>query len=314
MAQEKENWTQDSDILALIPKASTDVNPGDVVVMPRRNDPVSLSQLGATPGRIEPIAAAREGQWSVGVVDGLFTSAAVGATLYATPTQSGAMKVRRRGIVRLAISDTAGKAGDLVRYSSGDSGAQIFVRDNRRSGWAVARISKDFTGASANDPQYCELIEQPLGGPNLYHFLENRVIDGCNVRLHAAPGSQVEVGQIASHGVNAIILQNRLKTIAQDVTLAFGGVGSAAASTVRFKYVVARSASFAIRSGSSTKAALASFTVAGVTIGLLVPVTMTAGEIPIALLIQFSAATQSAARIINLRGPNLVPNVGSWGV
>src|SRR3990167_929191 len=190
MAQEKQNWAREADIAHLIPKASTDITPGDVVVMPRRNDPISLSQLGATPGRIEPIAAAREGQWAVGVAQGLFTSAAVGATLYATPTQSGGVAVKRNGIVRLAISNTSGQAGDLVRYTSGGTGAQVFAIDNRRSGWAVAKIAKTFSGASADDVQDCELIEIPLGGPNLYHYLENRVLEGCSVELHAAPGSQ----------------------------------------------------------------------------------------------------------------------------
>ena len=75
-----------------------------------------------------------------------------------------------------------------------------------------------------------------------------------------------------------------------------------------------RSGAFAIRSGSGSKAALASYTVAGVTVGLLAPVTMTAGEIPIALVIQFSAATASAPHIKNLRGPGAVPRVGSWGI
>ena len=313
MAQKTENRASSSEVIHLIPKASTDISSGDVVVMARRSDPVSLAALGPA-GRIKPVATAREGAWLVGVCDQKFTSDIVGATDYATPDADNALRVLRSGQFYLAISDTSGKAGDYVKYSSGATGAQVFIVDNRRPGFAVAKIVNDFSGATANDVQLCELLEVPIGGPNLHYWLENRVIDGCNVRLHAAPGSQVEVGQIASHGVNAIILQNALFTIAQDVTLAFGGTGSLAASTVRFKWVVARSASFAIRSGSGTKDALASFTVAGVTVGLLTPITMTAGEIPIALLIQFSAATQSAARIKNVRGPGLIPRVGSWGV
>ena len=316
MAQAPESFVKSDSSIHLIPTASVDINPGDVVVMSRKCEPMSLARLNATPGRIRPLAAAEFGRFAVGVVEGKFTSAIVGATDYATPDADNAMKVHREGVHRLAISSTAGKAGDLVRYSSGASGAQVFVIDNRRAGQAIGRIFKDFTGASANDLQYVELIKRPLGGPDIHHFLENRVVNGCEVLLHAAPGSQVKVGHNTGTVVhkNLVLINNSLKSIAQDVTLAFGGTASLAASTVAFKWVVARSASFAIRSGSGTKSGLASYTVAGVTIGLLTPVTMTAGEIPIALLIRFSAATMSALHIKNVRGPVMIPNVGSWGV
>ena len=114
--------------------------------------------------------------------------------------------------------------------------------------------------------------------------------------------------------LNRILLRNQLVDIAANKSLALGGVASAASSSFRAKWVVARSGGFAIRSCSGTKAALASYTVAGVTVGLLTPVTMTAGELPIALLIQFSASNQSAARIKNVRAPGIIPPVGSWGV
>ena len=314
--QKKENRASSADVVHLIPKASTDITSGDVVVLARRNDPVSLAALGAA-GRVSPIAAARSGAWLVGVADMPFTSAIVGATDYATPDADNAIRVLRSGQFYLAIVATSGKAGDLVEYSSGASGAQLFQINNKRAGFAVAKIVNDFSGASANDQQLCELLTVPIGGPNIQYWLENRVLEGCSVELHAAPGSQVMVGGLLAGTVpaqNAVIIQNKYFDVARDATLAFGGVGSAAASTFRAKWVVARSASFGIRSGSGTKAALASYTVAGVTIGLLTPVTMTAGEIPIALLIQFSAATQSAARIKNVRGPNNIPSVGSWGV
>ncbi|MBS3927778.1 MAG: hypothetical protein KGZ65_04220 [Sphingomonadales bacterium] len=315
MAQKKENRACSADSIQLIPKASTDISSGDVVVMARKNDPISLSALGPA-GRVSPIAAARQGQWCVGVADNVFTSAVVGATDYATPDADNKINVLREGQFYLALSTAAGKAGDAVVYASGASGAQLFAIDNMRQGYAVARVVSDFSGASSGDLQLCELILKPTGGPDVAHWLENRVVNGCEVLLHAAPGSQVKVGHNTGTVVhkNLVLIQNAIKSIAQDVTLAFGGVGSAAASTIRFKWVVARSGSFAIRSGSGSKAALASYTVAGVTAGLLAPVTMTAGEIPIALLIQFSAATQSAARIKNIRGLGVVPRVGSWGI
>lgn len=326
MAQERENWTHDGSTLALIPKASTDVNPGDVVVMPRKSDPVSISALGATAGRIEPIAAAREGQWAVGVADGLFTSAAVGATLYATPTQDGAMLVKRRGVVRLAVSNTAGKVGDLVRYSSGASGAQVFVIDNTRPGYAVARVAKDFSGATANDPQDCELIELPIGGPNLYHFLENRVLFGCQVHQHSAAGARsqnVAVGWSsttvggAAGDQNIIILQNRVvSNIASNYTLDVGDSSVAGQSAARFRYVVARSGGFGSRTCSGVHSAFASYTATGISALMMVPTTMTAGEIPIALLINFSfPQSYTNGLILNIRGPAVIPRRrSSWGI
>lgn len=312
-AQTPENYASRGEILHFLPKASTDISSGDVVVLARKNDPISLSQVGPA-GRIRPIGAAREAQWAVGVVDEKVTSDIVGATEYATPTKK--LRVQRKGLFYLAISDTSGKAGDCVKYSSGATGAQVFAIDNMRQGFAVARIAVDFSGATANDRQLCELIEKPVGAPDINFFLENRVIQGCSVRAATQPASQVMIGKAVGTVAeqNIVIIQGRVFSIARDTALALGGVASLAASTVRFKWVVARSASFAIRSGSGTKAGLASYTAAGVTAGLLSPVTMTGGEIPVALLIQFSAATQSAPRIRNVRGPAVVPRVGSWGI
>lgn len=313
-AQTPENYGAEGRIIHLLPKASTDVSSGDVVVLARRNDPVSLAAIGPA-GRVRPIGAAREAQWAVGVIDEKITSDIVGSTEYATPTAK--RRIQRGGQFYLAISDTAGKAGDAVKYSSGATGAQVFAIDNMRQGYAVARIVNDFSGATANDRQLCELIQKPIGGPDINFWLENRVLEGCIAGLATQPASRVAVGQVLAGTVNAknlVILQNVVKSIARNKSLALGGVASLTASKVRFKWVVARSASFAIRSGSSAKAGLASYTVAGVTVGLLTPVTMTAGEIPVALLIQFSAANQSAARIKNVRGPGVIPRVGSWGV
>jgi len=96
MAQKKENRACSADSIQLIPKASTDISSGDVVVLARKNDPISLSALGAA-GRCSPIAAARQGQWSVGVSDEVFTSAVVGATDYAAPDADNKIKILREG-------------------------------------------------------------------------------------------------------------------------------------------------------------------------------------------------------------------------
>jgi len=316
MAQKKENRACSAEVVHLTPKASTDILSGDVVVLARRSDPISLSAIGPA-GRIRPIGAAREGQWVAGVCDDVFTTTVVGATDYATPDADNNVRVMRSGQFYLALTAAAGKAGDLVVYSSGAAGAQLFAINNKLGGFAVAKVVNDFSGASSGDVQLCELITVPLGGPNIYSWLENRVVDGCRVTAATQPSSQVMVGDLLAGtvpGVNIVIIQNKVFRIARDAALALGGVNSLAASTFRSKWVVARSASFAIRSSSGSKAALASYTVAGVTIGVLTPVTMTAGEIPIALVIQFSAATASAPHIKNVRAPSIVPNVGSWGV
>ena len=318
MPQEAENYVKTSDAVHLIPTASVDILPGDVVMMSARNDPASLVYVNATPGRIRPMSAAYHAKWVVGVLDGRFTSAVYGATDYAAPTQQHAQRVIREGIVRLALTNTAGQAGSLVRYSSGAAGAQLFVIDNRRPGWAIGRIAKTFSGATANDPQYVELALPPLGGPSLLYFLENRVLHGCFVK--AGPGnlSNVAVGHSTTSSkdmINLMVIQNQAFSVPDDATLAFGGNATlGATSTVAFKWVVGRSGTFAVRSASGTKAALASFTNSGVTAALLAPVTMTAAEIPIALLIRFSAGAMTIAKIKQIRGPGIVPRVGVWGI
>jgi hypothetical protein len=318
MAQKREARAGSADVVMLIPKASTDINPGDVLVMARANDPISIQAIGPI-GRVRPIAAAREAQWAVGVTDSANLSAMqmIGATLYAAPTADISVRVQRNGFVYLALTNTAGKAGDSVSYSSGASGAQLFAISNKRPGEAVAKVCNDFTGGSSGNLILCQLIENPIGAPSIYYWLENRVLEGCQVKLHAAPTSKVGVGAFLVGTVpaaNAVLIRNKYFNIAKLATLAIGGVASAASSTFKAKWVVARSGSFAVRSCTVSKALLASFTVAGVTVGLLRPVTMTVGEIPVALLVQFSAATMSAARIFNVRGPAYVPAVGSWGI
>lgn len=321
MAQEKLNITSDSGKVSLIPKASIDIAPGDLVVMPRTADPISISALGPTPGRIEPIAAAREGQWMAGIVDGdRFSLAVVGSVDYAAPDQDNAMTVRRRGVVRLALVPTSGKAGDYVKYSTGGTGAQLFAIDNTQRGQAVAILMKDYTGATANDVQYCELLEVPLGGPNLYHFLENRVVDGCEVQEHSAAASRsqnVKVGfsstTAGQEEKNLVLIQNRLVSLASNFTLDIGDCSVTGASNVRFRYVVARSGAFATRTASGRFTLAASYTNSGVSALMMVPATMTAGEVPIALIVNFSQQSYTNGLIHNLRSPGL-PRVGSWGL
>lgn len=317
MAQQKENRDSDDSIDQAIPTASVDINPGDAVMMSRSHDPRTLQLINKTPGRIRPITAAFHGQWFAGIANGKFTNDGliVDATAYAAPTSNNAVRLFKNGRVRLAISNTSGQKGDYVRYSSGTSGSQIFVIDNRRPGWAIARIAATFTGASANDAQACDLIEHQLQGQSIYAFLENRVVEGCRVFASAQPASRVRVGHVQGtvSARNIRLIQNKIFSGAA-TSIAFGGVCSLTSSVTRFKWVVARSGGYGVRSCTVTKKHATSFTTNAVTIGLLRPITWTAGEVPVALLIQRSASNQSNARIKNVRGPELIPQVGSWGI
>ena len=149
MAQEKDSFAHRGDVQMLPPRASTDLTSGDYVVMSRASDPISRALLGAE-ANVRPITANWWAQWGAGIVDADFSSNVVGATKYATPTSDEALPVLRRGVVRLAIVQTGGKAGDNVVYSSGASGAQLFKINNFRRDIGVGTIEKDFSGATAN--------------------------------------------------------------------------------------------------------------------------------------------------------------------
>lgn len=312
--------TQDTDVDQAVPVPSLDINQGDVLVSSRAADPRSLKSVFATPGRVTPITAETQGLWLAGVAGSVFKNDNfnVNSTTYAAPGLNERVKVNRRGIYRLAITATSGKKGDYVHYKSGASGAQLFNIDNSRIGYAIGRISQDFSGASANDPQTVELCDHAQEGQSIYHFLENRVLEGCVAQAATQPTSRVCVGKVKQGTVtcnNAVIIQGVLKDgIARNKSLAFGGVASLATSTIRFKWVVARSGGFAVRSCSVSKAALASFTNVGITAQLFKPIAFTAGEIPVALLIQFSKVSLTAAMIKNVRGPSMIPRVGAWGI
>jgi len=308
----------DTDIDHATPTASVDINPGDVVVSSRIGDPRSLQVINKTAGRIRPITAAFWGQWSLGVASGKFNNDGliVNSTTYATPTSQNDVKVYRRGVHRLALTNTAGQKGDYVRYSSGASGSQLFVIDNSRPGWAIGRVYQTFTGATANDPQQVELLVKNPDGQDLYYFLENRVVEGCRVFAAAQPASRVRVGHVQGtvSARNIRIIQNRVYSGAA-TSIAFGGVCSLTSSFMRFKWVVARSGGFAVRSCTIKKKGGTSYTnAAAISIGMLRPITWTAGEVPVALLLQRSTTNQSNARIFNVRGPAMIPRVGSWGL
>jgi len=321
MAQTPEARKRGKDVIHLIPLASTDISSGDVVALSRANDPVSVSALG-TAGRISPVAAAREGQWAVGVCDNKWTTGIAGATDYAAPDADNALRVERSGVFNLALVPTSGAVGDYVVYSSGASGAQLFTIDNSRPGYAIGRIAKAFSGATANDLQEVELVTHDLGAANLVHWLENRVLTGCIVHQHSAAAARsqnVAVGYSSTtagqDSNNVVLIQNQVYSLASDFTLDIGDCSVAGQSAAQFRWVVARSGAFASRTASGIHSAFASYTATGISAGMMVPTTMTAGEVPIALVINFSNPQSYTNGLLhNLRTPNLIPRVGSWGI
>ena len=314
MAQEFKPFAHRGEIVHLIPKASTDISSRDVVVMPRMSDPISVARLGAE-ARISPLGAAWNGQWAVGVVDSTFNTNTVGSTLYATPTSNQALPVIRRGVIRLAIVQTAGKAGDNIVYSSGASGAQLFAVNNFRRDVGIGKIFKDFSGATANDTQLVELYEKPLHSRDIYFWLGNRVLQGCKLKKHSVnnqASSQINAG--ATGEVNLFVVKGKLNSVARVTDFTVGAINPSS-SAIRFYWVAVKisttGAAVAFTKETCTAAfgKFASWTVSAISAGMMVPITWTSNMIPVGLLIGWSntEVTIDNNRILNLAGMGL-PN------
>jgi len=322
MAQVKENYAHSGDFQVYIPKNSTNITSGDVVVMPRRNDPKSRAWLGAL-NRISPISAATHAQYMVGVCDSDFTTNTVGATLYAAATSNQALPVYKRGVFKLAIVDTSGSAGDVVSWSSGGTGVQLFKIDNNQPSMAIGILEKNFSGATANDTQYVRLCEKETNGIDLMWWLENRVVEGCH--MHSASGagtvsSQIMVGITAvATGTeeNIVLIKGKRFVIARETNLAVGTEIGGAPEVVKFRAVVARSGGFACRTASSVKT-LTGQTWSGskVTAGLFVVSDLTSEEVVIGYVVAWSSTARGyrASQLLHLDGPSRIPRFGSWSV
>lgn len=313
MAQESNNFKQNAELQHIIPKASTEIKSGDYVVMPRNNDPISIAVLGAE-SRISPIGSDYAAQWGAGIADMDFNTNTVGATKYATPTSDEALPVIRGGVVRLAITNTAGKAGDKVIYSSGGTGVQLFTLNNFRSDVAIGEIYEDFTGATANDTQAVRLYEKNLSGRDIMHWFGNRVLQGCKVKMHSVnnqKSSQVMAG--ATGEVNVLVIKNKMQTVARVTDFTIGSINPGGASAVRFYWMGVKvsttggAVAFTKETCTGPFSAFASWTNSGISAGMFVPITWTSNMIPIALVVGFSATQVSVkdAQIMNLFGPHL---------
>jgi hypothetical protein len=313
---ENKPYAHRGDIMMVIPTGSVACSSGDYVVMARNIDPISRAVLGAE-SRIRPAASAYASQWGIGIVDSDFTTNTVGATLYATPTANQALPVIRRGVVRLAINKTSGKAGDLVIYVSGATGAQLFTLNNFRRDVAVGRLYKDFTGATANDLQQVELIEKPISEKDIYFWLGNGVVQGCKVKAHSvANQASTQVMAGATGEVNLFMVKGKMNTAARktDFTL---GIAAPGASDLRMFWfalkVSTTGAAIAFTKETCTGpfTAFASWTASGVSLGMMIPITWTSNMIPVGLGLRFSATlvTMKDERIFNLGPAGLIP----WG-
>lgn len=316
MAQENQNFQHRGDFQHLIPKASTGLKSGDYVVMPRNTDPISRAVLG-TESRISPVSSKYMSQWGVGIVDSDFSTNTVGATLYAAPTAQEALPVLRRGCFRLAIVQTSGKVGDLVSYSSGASGAQLFSINNYRRDVAVGVIARDFTGATANDTQLVELFEKPLAGRDIYFWLGNRALQGCKIKPHSvANQASTQVNAGATGEVNLFMVKGKLNSVARKTDFSIHGMVGGGASMVKFYWVAVKlsstggAAAFTKETCSGAFTLAASWTNSGVSAGMMIPLTWNSLMVPVALVVAWSATavTIGADRILNLDGPCLLPN------
>jgi len=311
MSQEKENRSRSGRTNVYIPKNSTQVTSGDVVVMPRKADPQSRATLGAL-GRISPISSANHAHWSVGVADAGFSSDTVGATLYAAPTSNQAIAVYKNGTFRLAIVDTSGNAGDLIGYSSGATGAQLFTKVPRVS-QAIGILTKTFSGATANDTQEVKLLPKDEVGLDLAHFLDNRVINDCTIKpISGTSQSAIDIGYTytGNRQGNVFVIKGKYFRVTRDTTLTCsptGGWTGGAVSRVKARLIVARSGGFAVRTCSGYKT-LTTFTKTGFSAAYFTPTTQTSGEIAIGYVVFASAVTKaSAGMIFNVRGISRLP-------
>jgi hypothetical protein len=313
---ENKPYAHRGDIMMVIPTGSVACSSGDYVVMARNIDPISRAVLGAE-SRIRPASSAYMSQWGIGIVDSDFTTNTVGATLYATPTANQALPVIRRGVVRLPINKTAGKTGDIVIYTSGATGAQLFTLNNYRRDVAVGRLYKDFTGATANDLQQVELIEKPISEKDIYFWLGNGVVQGCKFKMHSVANqrsTQIMAG--ATNDDNIFMVKGKQQAMARltDFTI---GVAAGAASAIRFFWLALKVSTtgagvrWTKETCTAAFAGLASWTVSGISIGMMVPITWTSNMIPVAVGFRFSATliSMSGEKLLNLGNNGMIP----WG-
>lgn len=319
MAQENQAFAHRGEICHIIPRASTKISSGDYVAMARNTDPISRAVLGGE-SRVSPSSTGYTCQWGVGISDTDFNGGAVGATLYAAPTSDQAIPVIRRGVVRLAITQTSGKTGDLVILNSGTSGSQTFNLNNMRRDIAVGQVYENFSGATTNDPQLVELFEKPMAGRDIYFHLGNGVVQGCVLKHHSIHSDQGSTQIIAgATGENNYVrIKNKMFTVARLTDYTVGSINPGGAGAIRFMWAgvkistTGRAVTWTINTCTGPFSGFASLTNSGISMGMMVPLTWTSNIIPVGLVIGWSVSqyTIRSHQIMNLGAGGQVP----WGV
>lgn len=229
-AGEKNVFQHRSLIGFFLPKASTDIASGDAV------------KLNPVTGRLEPCTKDEEGRdWFAGFSDDAWSSDiatrlfGVGNTEYTAPVNVR-LKVNHQGVVRVALKETSGKAGQAVYLDVATSGGMAFTttRPSPAITVLIGHLEKDYSGATANDPQNVMLIDRQANAEAaIYQYLSNHVVDGLTVAFDSS--------SLVSYTAGRAFVNGQFFTIAA-ATAALGLVCASHASKARVVLYVINSA------------------------------------------------------------------------
>ncbi len=307
MAQQAENRVYRGEKRRLLPKDSTAISSGDVVVLGDKSEEKGLGNYkrGLTNARIEPISDNDQAAFAVGICDMNWTSS---MDNYASPVINVSdLMTFTSGVFRLAIVDTSGNIGDKVVYSSGATGEQLFTIDNERPDNAIGEIWRTFSGATANDIQEVLFYNKFTDRSNdVYMSLENHVIYGGWVRVQNAGATTANITVGDPVGDLVFRVKGRILRVIEDATLAMPNPPGG--STINVLKVVARSGGIAV-AGTAAPAprAVASWT--ATTIGDFPG--LTSGEVLLAYVRAWSASDYSLTSIFNIRGVHDIDQMDS---
>jgi len=229
-AGEKNVYQGESRLGFYLPRASTDIASGDAVM------------LVQSTGRIEPCTATEQGrdqfagfsddEWSTDIASRMF---GIGSTEYATPVDAR-IKVNHKGRARVAILETSASAGAAIYMSTAATGAQVFstARQAAATEVMVGTLEKDFTGATANDPQNVIVADRRSNREAaIWQYLNNHIVEGMAVAFDSS--------SLVSNTAGKAYVNGQIFTIAAN-TAALGIVCAAVATAQRCVLYVVNSA------------------------------------------------------------------------
>jgi len=159
-------------------------------------------------------------------------------------------------VVKLAITETSGKAGNTVYASTLTSGAMVFTLLKPASAIPVGRIEKDFTGATAGDVQ--DVIVIPVFRntceTDIQHWINNHVEHGLVPAFDCT--------SLISYTAGAAIVNGRAFAVAR-ATAALGVICASSTTKARtILYYIGLGGTARIK---DTKGVLYTMTTAGAT-------------------------------------------------